>query len=468
MSARELKDFSAWNAVKVSDICLCLKLDAAQILGGSSSVSTPCSGERRGSKCLTMNEAGVGRGGRTFVSRSLLHCDGLRVSSFICCSRLSSPGFSRLQGLGASGSGAETAAAVLAEQTLVVLSPFLLYFRVVPCKEYLKESNVLQSWRKALPDVAFSRMVGQARAGSLLHCCTIVWAREMRVKQSPKRGKMSLKPRRKMRGCVYILCTCGSLFNHVLKRWIILADANTPLQEQPEFPKNFRSALWSCVSVQEEWSAALPWWFHLALLFFMQMIFLRNIYLAGNTIKENSASTQQLCSSSGRFPRSGTSLCSLLSSATAISANFDVNTSTSCRVGVGREKLSSLAPPGTWISQLTSGSLHFGSFCFETKVFEFLLQWEIYRECSYCKQPHHGTNSVEWFSAKTWSSSQNLLHWHILLQHRNANVIQLNIMLERNYMSQTTAVCAYDTRGTICLSSVFIIIPNSPFAILQK
>lgn len=48
-------------------------------------------------------------------------------------------------------------------------------------------------------------------------------------------------------------------------------------------------------------------------------------------------------------------------------------------------------------------------------------------------------------------------------------MVQLNIMLQRNYVSLTIAVCIYDTGGTGCLSSVFIIMPNSPFAIvLQK
>lgn len=143
---------------------------------------------------------------------------------------------------------------------------------------------------------------------------------------------MSLKPRReKDRMCL-----------HSLHQWILLqsfADADTPLEEQPEFPKSFRSALWSCVAVQEGSSAALPWWFHSALLFFIQMIFLRNVYLAGKTIKENSASAQRLCGSSERFPRSGTSLSPLLPSATAISASFDVDSLTSCRAGVGREKV---------------------------------------------------------------------------------------------------------------------------------
>lgn len=145
MSGGELRELSSWNTVKVSDICLCLKLGAAQILGGSSSTSTPCSGKWRASKCLTMDEARVGRGELTLVSRSLLHCGGPWLPSSISCCGLSSPGFARLQGLGASGSAAETAAAVLVQQSLVVLSLFLLYFRVVPCKEYLKERKALQS-----------------------------------------------------------------------------------------------------------------------------------------------------------------------------------------------------------------------------------------------------------------------------------------------------------------------------------
>lgn len=179
VSGRELRDFSSWNAVKASDICLCLKLDATQILGGSFSTYIPRSGEWCASKCLIMDEAWVSRGELTLASGSLLHWSGPRLPSSISCCGLSSPGFARLQGLDASGRTAETAAAVLVEQSLAVLSPFLLYFRVLPCKEYLKESKVLQSWRKELPDVASSRMVGQARAGSLLHCT--VWAREMRL-----------------------------------------------------------------------------------------------------------------------------------------------------------------------------------------------------------------------------------------------------------------------------------------------
>lgn len=87
----------------------------------------------------------MGRGELTLVSRSLLLCGGPWLPSSISCCGLSSPGFARLQGLGASGSAAETAAAVLVQQSLVVLSLFLLYFRVVPCKEYLKERKALQS-----------------------------------------------------------------------------------------------------------------------------------------------------------------------------------------------------------------------------------------------------------------------------------------------------------------------------------
>lgn len=41
-------------------------------------------------------------------------------------------------------------------------------------------------------------------------------------------------------------------------------------------------------------------------------------------------------------------------------------------------------------------------------------------------------------------------------------------MLQRNYMSQTIAECIYDIGGTVCLSSVLIIIPNSPFAIVPQ
>lgn len=175
-------------------------------------------------------------GHRWAEGRSLL-CLGpsfivVKLPSSIRCCGLSSTGLARLQRLGARGSAAETAAAVLVEQSLVMLSPFLL-FQSVPCKEYLKESKVLQSWRKALPDVASSGMFGQASAGSLLHCT--VWAREMRLWQPPTRNsEMLLKPRRKKQS---IPCTSGSLFKHVLKRWVTLADANTPLQEQPEFPR---------------------------------------------------------------------------------------------------------------------------------------------------------------------------------------------------------------------------------------
>lgn len=68
-----------------------------------------------------------------------------RLPSFISSCGLSSPGLARLQEPGAGGRAAETAAAVLAVQSLVMLSSFLLYFRLDSCKEYLKESKVLQS-----------------------------------------------------------------------------------------------------------------------------------------------------------------------------------------------------------------------------------------------------------------------------------------------------------------------------------
>lgn len=68
-----------------------------------------------------------------------------RLPSSISSCGLSSPGFARLQEPGASGSTAETAAAVLVVQSLVMLSSFLLYFRLESCKEHLKESKVLQS-----------------------------------------------------------------------------------------------------------------------------------------------------------------------------------------------------------------------------------------------------------------------------------------------------------------------------------
>lgn len=214
----------------------------------------------------------LNRGELTLVSRSVLHCGGPQLPCSINCCGLSSTGFSRLQGLGARGSAAETAAAVLVEQSPVILSPFLL-FQSVPCKEYLEESKVLQCCRKALPDVASSRMAGQARAGSSLHCT--VWAREMRLWQPPttiptRNSEMLLKPRRKKHSLHQWIPfqTCAEEMSYSCWCWYSSA-------KQPEFPRSFISSPWSCVSVQEEPSAALPWCFHLAFLFFSTNDFLK-------------------------------------------------------------------------------------------------------------------------------------------------------------------------------------------------
>lgn len=89
-----------------------------------------------------VDEPWVGKGKVAPVSQSPLPCGGPGLPSFLPSlsirSGLSSPGFAMLRGLGARGD-------VLGKQSLVVLSPFLLYFRVVPCKEYLKESKALQN-----------------------------------------------------------------------------------------------------------------------------------------------------------------------------------------------------------------------------------------------------------------------------------------------------------------------------------
>lgn len=176
VSARELRDFSSWNAVKVSDICLCLKLDAAQILGGSSSASPPTFW---GKACQQMSDHGwgrVGRGELTLVSRPLWWAKASFLHLLLWAEL---PRVCQASGTRCKWECSRNCCCSAGRAVLVVLSPFLLYFRVVPCKEYLKESKVLQSWRKALPNVASTRMVGQARAGSLLHCT--VWAREMGV-----------------------------------------------------------------------------------------------------------------------------------------------------------------------------------------------------------------------------------------------------------------------------------------------
>lgn len=70
----------------------------------------------------------MGRGELTLVSRSLLYCGGPKLPFIISCCGLSSTGFARFQGLGASESAAEITAAVLVEQSLVMLPPFL-HFR---------------------------------------------------------------------------------------------------------------------------------------------------------------------------------------------------------------------------------------------------------------------------------------------------------------------------------------------------
>lgn len=163
VSGRELRDFSSWNTIKVSDFLSLPQLGRCPDFGSELFDFHPmfCVDGRQMGSCSYISVSPSLWWARASFPQQLLQAELPRVC----------------QALGAGCKG-KCGRNVLVEKNFVVLSLFLLNFRVAPCEEYLKESKALQTWRKALSSMPLLEQLAELGLAGL---CIAVWAKGLRL-----------------------------------------------------------------------------------------------------------------------------------------------------------------------------------------------------------------------------------------------------------------------------------------------